>query len=131
MNKNPNAGHGWVFPRPDGIVAKCGGPDICPDCHMDKYGVPKPAADYSVVQTVVTSKEESDALRTKAACFDWLVSGKKLRQGIPMPNVGVRIIDHGEDKAMMTFMYWTSQEKLTEAILAEIEKEKQASQAKA
>lgn len=27
-----NVGHGHVFPRPDGIRARCGGPAICPEC---------------------------------------------------------------------------------------------------
>jgi hypothetical protein len=32
---NSNTGHGHVWPRPDGIVARCGGPWVCPECAMD------------------------------------------------------------------------------------------------
>jgi hypothetical protein len=32
---NGNTGHGHVFPRPDGLRARCGGPGICPDCARD------------------------------------------------------------------------------------------------
>lgn len=31
----PNDGHGWIRPRPDGRVAKCGGPTICRDCGLE------------------------------------------------------------------------------------------------
>lgn len=31
-----NSGHGWVFPRDDGAVAKCGGPKICQECAKDQ-----------------------------------------------------------------------------------------------
>lgn len=32
---NPNAGHGHVFPRPDGVKARCGGPGLCAECSGD------------------------------------------------------------------------------------------------
>jgi Lar family restriction alleviation protein len=32
---NQNAGHGHVFPRPDGVKAKCGGPAVCAVCAVD------------------------------------------------------------------------------------------------
>ena len=32
---NPNTGHGHVFPRPDGVKARCGGPAICAECALD------------------------------------------------------------------------------------------------
>lgn len=28
-------GHGWVTPRPDGAVARCGGPAICHGCQQE------------------------------------------------------------------------------------------------
>ncbi|UIS65432.1 hypothetical protein [Acidovorax phage AP1] len=30
-----NTGHGHVFPRPDGVKARCGGPGICNQCSID------------------------------------------------------------------------------------------------
>lgn len=30
-----NVGHGHVFPRPDGVRARCGGPPICTECAID------------------------------------------------------------------------------------------------
>lgn len=33
--RNPNSGHGHVYPRPDGVRARCGGPGICPVCSID------------------------------------------------------------------------------------------------
>lgn len=30
-----NVGHGHVFPRPDGVKARCGGPAICSVCAKD------------------------------------------------------------------------------------------------
>jgi len=32
-----NIGHGHVFPRDDGVVARCGGPAICRGCALDYY----------------------------------------------------------------------------------------------
>lgn len=29
---NPNSGHGHVHPRPDKVVARCGGPKLCEQC---------------------------------------------------------------------------------------------------
>lgn len=31
----PNVGHGHVFPRPDGMKARCGGPALCSECAQD------------------------------------------------------------------------------------------------
>jgi hypothetical protein len=30
-----NTGHGYVWERPDGMKARCGGPVICPQCALD------------------------------------------------------------------------------------------------
>lgn len=32
---NLNTGHGDVYPRPDGILSKCGGPSMCSECAKD------------------------------------------------------------------------------------------------
>lgn len=32
---NTNSGHGHVFPRPDGVRMRCGGPALCPECARD------------------------------------------------------------------------------------------------
>jgi hypothetical protein len=31
-----NAGHGYAWQRPDGVMMKCGGPALCADCSYDK-----------------------------------------------------------------------------------------------
>ncbi|QQK04782.1 hypothetical protein JFN94_25985 [Burkholderia anthina] len=33
--KNPNTGHGHVFPRADGMKARCGAPGLCAACAAD------------------------------------------------------------------------------------------------
>jgi NAD(P)H-dependent flavin oxidoreductase YrpB (nitropropane dioxygenase family) len=33
---DPIHGHGWVTPRLDGAVARCGGPGICKKCALEK-----------------------------------------------------------------------------------------------
>jgi hypothetical protein len=37
-----NDGHGHVRPRPDGVLARCGGPAICRECALEaaRYGAP-------------------------------------------------------------------------------------------
>lgn len=39
--RDPNSGHGWVYERPDGMKAKCGGPAICRECAAEA-GTPLP-----------------------------------------------------------------------------------------
>lgn len=34
--RTPNSGHGHVFPRPDGMKARCGGPALCKECRCDE-----------------------------------------------------------------------------------------------
>lgn len=31
-----NTGHGHIWPRPDGVKARCGGPGLCRDCALDE-----------------------------------------------------------------------------------------------
>jgi hypothetical protein len=31
-----NTGHGHVWPRPDGLRARCGGPGLCAECATDQ-----------------------------------------------------------------------------------------------
>lgn len=33
---NPSSGHGHVYPRPDGALARCGGPRLCLKCAADQ-----------------------------------------------------------------------------------------------
>lgn len=32
---NPSTGHGHVYPRPDGVKMRCGGPSMCTECAKD------------------------------------------------------------------------------------------------
>ncbi len=36
FTKHKGSGHGWVYPRPDGVKARCGGPAICTACAEDQ-----------------------------------------------------------------------------------------------
>ena len=33
---NTNQGHGHVWPRPDGVKMRCGGPGLCRECSGDQ-----------------------------------------------------------------------------------------------
>lgn len=35
LTAEQNVGHGHVFPRPDGVRARCGGPAMCSECAKD------------------------------------------------------------------------------------------------
>lgn len=35
ITSQQNTGHGHVYPRPDGVKARCGGPGLCPTCAND------------------------------------------------------------------------------------------------
>lgn len=53
---NENKGHGHVFPRPDGMKARCGGPGMCKECAAD-------AALADAARQVDSSAAEAYALR--------------------------------------------------------------------
>lgn len=63
-------------------------------------------------------------LKAKAACFDWLVSGRKTRQGVVLPAFGTRQLDKNPQQSLLSFSYWCTVEQLRAAIEAEIAKEK-------
>ena len=54
-----NTGHGHVWPRPDGVKARCGGPKMCPECARDY------AAFHSPPMTPEQTKDER--------AFAWLI----------------------------------------------------------
>lgn len=47
-----NTGHGHVYERPDGMVARCGGPGICGECSKDQ--VRKDAEERAAKVTPIT-----------------------------------------------------------------------------
>jgi hypothetical protein len=53
-----NSGHGYVWKRPDGMIARCGGPGMCRECAKDKERVVTVAAD---IQTVYLAAVEEKA----------------------------------------------------------------------
>lgn len=44
-----NTGHGHVFPREDGVVARCGGPGLCAECSTEvvRRGLPSGVTRYT------------------------------------------------------------------------------------
>lgn len=51
-----NTGHGHVFPRPDGVKARCGGPGICTRCSLEKLKMEKVRDDKAHKAGALTSK---------------------------------------------------------------------------
>lgn len=49
-----NVGHGHVYPRPDGVKARCGGPAICKECALDfaRKNAEQPKAQPSSAEVV-------------------------------------------------------------------------------
>lgn len=55
---NFNIGHGHVFPRPDGVMARCGGPAICSECALN------------LVQKNRSNVEPADSMKTLNEILD-------------------------------------------------------------
>lgn len=54
-----NFGHGHVYPRPDGVKMRCGGPGLCPRCSDD-------LAKKTIFNVdELTAEEERDRLKAK------------------------------------------------------------------
>lgn len=64
-NEQRNEGHGHVFPRPDGVLARCGGPAICHVCAAD---LARKNISVRVNQAQPSSKDLSNELRTRYEC---------------------------------------------------------------
>lgn len=52
---NKNTGHGHIYPRPDGVSMRCGGPKRCDECQKDKLR--KEAEIGQDLNTLVTEQE--------------------------------------------------------------------------
>lgn len=61
-----NTGHGHVFPREDGVKARCGSPGICDEC----------SADLAKKQNVVQLDDYRPHIVAKALCLNmvWAVN---------------------------------------------------------
>ena len=66
-----NTGHGHVWPRPDGVKARCGGPGLCAACSIDaaRYRATPPAQAAEAVERVARGLATFDAER-HGACPD-------------------------------------------------------------
>jgi hypothetical protein len=50
--------HGWVYPRPDGAKARCGGPSLCGECMRDQMKKTKEEATYTGPDILAQLKAE-------------------------------------------------------------------------
>ncbi len=63
MNEQLNTGHGHVNKRPDGVLARCGGPGICSVCSKEK-AVANDNKDYEMVTNKTGSVYLEEGLHT-------------------------------------------------------------------
>jgi len=54
-------GHGWVTPRKDGYLARCGGPSICPYCQAEKAELERREL-WAALQTANSTHQGADAV---------------------------------------------------------------------
>lgn len=73
MSSNWNVGHGHVWDRPDGVVAKCGGPGICRECADDDMRLReiKSTSPWSILDIVMLlrAKDLSAAIEREACAM--------------------------------------------------------------
>lgn len=62
-----NTGHGHVFPRPDGVKARCGGPGLCTECAVDAARASAALAQPSPAQA---EQAEAEAERPEVFGFE-------------------------------------------------------------
>lgn len=60
-----NIGHGHVFPREDGVKARCGGPGICDECN----------ADLAAKSNLVQIEDHKPYIVAKALCLAMIWRG--------------------------------------------------------
>lgn len=77
MSDSKNAGHGHVYPRPDGVKARCGGPALCSQC----------ARELAMMQNGSHSRfEEAMAEKAKQKATERLESRPALKLSTLPPN---------------------------------------------
>lgn len=54
-----NQGHGHVYPREDGVKARCGGPGLCSQCARDQAEKAKADSDMTAFGTGVVKVDEN------------------------------------------------------------------------
>lgn len=58
---NTDHGHGHVWPRPDGMVARCGGPGICSECDRDAARMKRREDDARIDAEIAAGRAKVEA----------------------------------------------------------------------
>lgn len=89
--------HGWVFPRPDGAVAKCGGPGLCAECAADAANVKRLTIlpDSAPIMQEVMPPYRFDPKRLRSLAFGMYLAMTTPRDVTDERGVTIRITGAG------------------------------------